>query len=184
MNPWYKAKDKLPDVGEIVEIVLPYPNTCDVIRRGKRAIPNLANGWILEYYEGNYNVFRPYEGSAWRYLSENSEPRAVDLTRPYRTISGLEVRIYNTQGGSPGFPLLHGAYKENGHWFMHEWALSGVSFTNKQLQLVNVPEKGKVKVWVMKNPEGKLWVASKGDIRGDSVLFATKEIEVTEGEGL
>jgi hypothetical protein len=47
----------------------------------------------------------------------------IDTTKPLQTRSGLEVRIYATDGG--GTHPIHGAYKEDGNWLPTDWGTEG-----------------------------------------------------------
>lgn len=103
-----------------------------------------------------------------------------DPIKPCETISGKEVKIYHA-----GSSFIHGAYRCGNKWYIYEWSIDGIC-PKKDLCLKNIPRKRKVKAWFMEDASGKIAV-SMFDVSvytPNSKLFAIKEIEITEGEGL
>ena len=54
----------------------------------------------------------------------------IDIKKTYKTRTGVDVRIYATDGGGE-YPV-HGAINYDGEWFPRHWTAEGVTFSDNE----------------------------------------------------
>lgn len=110
-----------------------------------------------------------------------------DINKPFKTRDGRNVHLYSKNANGP-FPI-HGVV--DGNYAPYGWRKDG-TFTwhqNHPLDLVNMPERRKVKVWINVYPPGLyachgLREEADNKAAADRIACIEREIEYTVGEGL
>jgi hypothetical protein len=118
----------------------------------------------------------------------------IDWDKPVQTRDGRQVRIY-ARDGQPG-QEIHGATKDGGYWVPRSWNSQGIFDCGDGgvwdcHDLVNVPEKRKVKVVINVYPTmAGAYTGSNARKNADcyrqsmAIAVVEREIEYTVGEGL
>lgn len=112
----------------------------------------------------------------------------IDINKKYRTRSGLEVRIYATDGC--GKTPVHGAVLEKGEWKFAAWSIDGkYPFPCANYDLIEVKPRIKRTVWVnvYADRNSSLFkTKEQADklCQPDRLACVKVEIDCEEGEGL
>ncbi|MCF8472909.1 MAG: hypothetical protein K9G27_08980 [Sphingomonadaceae bacterium] len=114
----------------------------------------------------------------------------IDITKKYKTRTGVDVRIYATDGGTE-YPV-HGAITYDGKWFPRDWTATGTTFednTQCRDDLIEVKPRIKREVWVNVYPGGIVNTRytradADDDATSDRIACVKIVIDCEEGEGL
>lgn len=110
----------------------------------------------------------------------------IDPTKTYRTRSGLEARIYGTDGSPPNG--VHGAVKVNTGWISITWGKNGNFLESKEISENDLIEVKPTRImWVncyTGNESFGYRTREEADEYADSTRTACIKVTYTEGEGL
>jgi len=115
----------------------------------------------------------------------------IELGKLYRTLDGLEVRIYATDGGED-YPI-HGAIKFDNGWFEQTWTSDGRYVCGEtkpsDADLIEVKPRIKRTVWLNIHPPASYIVHDSKHNADKNAFFGRIacvkiEIDCEEGEGL
>ena len=109
-----------------------------------------------------------------------------DPTKPVRTRDGRQARILATDLDSHR-PIVAAVRSFGGGETLHEYLSNGrnYDYNDKPLDIVNIPEKHTIEIYVYRGIHGPAVTADKNFLPMDaSYVRARKTIEYTDGEGL
>jgi hypothetical protein len=112
----------------------------------------------------------------------------VDKDKQYRTKSGNEVRIYETNNGG-AFPV-HGAVLEDGIWMLKSWRSHGCKWHDDKsdYDLVEIKPRIKRTMWVNVYPDGVVEHETRKSAdsvaRKERIACVKVDFECEKGEGL
>ena len=114
----------------------------------------------------------------------------ISKDKTYRTKSGLEVRIYATDGG--GLYPVHGAMFQDGEWSHETWMSDGsyIGNTEERLSLIEVKPRIQHEFWLnvyrnslSTNRYNTKELADRNTV-SDRIACVKITIDCEEGEGL
>ena len=119
--------------------------------------------------------------------------QSLDWSKPLKTRSGLDVRVFDEHIAKSSFPIVGTVRNVSGFDFVSQWTENGVSQKSPDLTLVNVSPIVEIEIFYFECVQGidagqRFSCLTKNypglRFNSDYKILARKKIQIIEGEGL